>query len=253
MAFMANHPFQERELNARDEDGNTGCAACGRPPDVHPREVRFVSDDPWPYSAPAPSTRVESAPREPHVVRPFPVSSYKILDSNGMVTEVICGANEGRGLLCNYPPHPGDGHSWSAIDLMAQQERHPAPHQEQPLPVPNDGESMHDLVIRDILSRPVSWDLSYGRAARLRDQVAEDLLARKELGLARYGSLLQANNGRDALRDLYEELQDGAVYARQRLLETPEDGLGWHILADVYDDIVTGLVRVRRLRNAATE
>ena len=39
--------------------------------------------------------------------------------------------------------------------------------------------------------------------------------ARKQLGLERYDSLLQAHNGRDSLLDLYEELLDAAVYARQ--------------------------------------
>ncbi len=65
---------------------------------------------------------------------------------------------------------------------------------EQPMPLPNDGPSMHDLV-------------------------CQDMMARKALGLSRYGSLLQANNGRDALRDLYEELLDAACYIRQLIEE----------------------------------
>lgn len=123
-------------------------------------------------------------------------------------------------------------------------------HQDQAPPVPNDGPSMHDLVIADIMSRPVSWDLSYGKASRLRDQVADDLLARKQHGLNLYGSLLQAHNGRDALRDAYEEAQDLAVYLRQCLLEVPETSLEWTVLAEVYDDAVTALVRLVRVRLA---
>lgn len=32
----ASHPFQRRSLNALDENGNEGCAFCGRPRSVHP-------------------------------------------------------------------------------------------------------------------------------------------------------------------------------------------------------------------------
>jgi hypothetical protein len=123
----------------------------------------------------------------------------------------------------------------------------------QPSPIANDGPSMHDLVISDILSRDPRWDLSVGRARHLRDQVANDLLVRKNFGLEKYGTTLQARNGRDAVQDLYEELQDAAVYARQRLCEVSEDNLAWPYLYQIYDDIVTHLVTLRRLRNAATE
>lgn len=49
--------------------------------------------------------------------------------------------------------------------------------------------------------------------------VIRDIVARRELGISRYGTPLQPHNGRDALRDLYEELLDGAMYARQLMLE----------------------------------
>lgn len=64
----------------------------------------------------------------------------------------------------------------------------------QPAPEPNDGASMHDLVIADMASR-------------------------KEFGLAKYQSLLQAHNGRDALQDAYEESLDLVVYLRQEIEE----------------------------------
>lgn len=68
-----------------------------------------------------------------------------------------------------------------------------------PVPVPNDGPSMHDLVCQDIT-------------------------ARKAFGLARYGSLLQAGNGRDSLRDAYEEVLDLACYLRQTIAERDPAG-----------------------------
>lgn len=64
----------------------------------------------------------------------------------------------------------------------------------QPAPAPNDGPSMHDLVIADMASR-------------------------KEFGLRKYQSLLQAHNGRDALQDAYEESLDLVVYLRQEIEE----------------------------------
>lgn len=63
---------------------------------------------------------------------------------------------------------------------------------DQALPLPADGPSMQDLVLADIE-------------------------ARKAIGLQRYGQLLKADDGRDNLRDLYEELLDAAIYARKEL------------------------------------
>jgi hypothetical protein len=68
------------------------------------------------------------------------------------------------------------------------------PETDQQLPVHNDGPSMHDLVI-------------------------EDMAARKEHGLRKYGTILQAHNGRSALQDAYEEVLDLAVYLRQAIEE----------------------------------
>jgi hypothetical protein len=65
----------------------------------------------------------------------------------------------------------------------------------QQAPVPNDGPSIHDLVTADIE-------------------------ARKTLGLNKYGTLLQAHNGRRGLKDVYEELLDAVCYLRQVLEET---------------------------------
>lgn len=66
--------------------------------------------------------------------------------------------------------------------------------EDQPLPTDSNSPLMHDLVCADVQ-------------------------ARKELGTSRYGKALQANNGRDALLDLYQELLDATAYARQSLFE----------------------------------
>ena len=51
------------------------------------------------------------------------------------------------------------------------------------------------------------------------DLVTADLLERSRVGEQRYGTLLQAHNGRDALRDAYEEAMDLAMYLRQLIAE----------------------------------
>jgi hypothetical protein len=64
----------------------------------------------------------------------------------------------------------------------------------QPPPVPNDRPAIQDLVLADVAER-------------------------KRVGIERYGVPLQGFNGRDALRDLYEELLDAVQYLRQALYE----------------------------------
>jgi hypothetical protein len=49
--------------------------------------------------------------------------------------------------------------------------------------------------------------------------VRRDLESRERLGITRYGTPLQPNNGRDALRDAYEEALDLACYLKQAMLE----------------------------------
>lgn len=65
---------------------------------------------------------------------------------------------------------------------------------DQPMPTPNQG-------------RPI-WDL-----------VIEDMKARDRVGRERYGTPLQSFNGRDALQDAYFEALDLAVYLRQAIEE----------------------------------
>ena len=49
--------------------------------------------------------------------------------------------------------------------------------------------------------------------------VIEDMQARDKLGRQRYGTPLQAHNGRDALTDAYQEALDLCVYLRQAIAE----------------------------------
>lgn len=66
--------------------------------------------------------------------------------------------------------------------------------EEQPMPTPNDAPSVQGMVI-------------------------DDLRTRLAVGIERYGTPLQPHNGRDALRDAYEEALDLACYLRQAIAE----------------------------------
>lgn len=65
---------------------------------------------------------------------------------------------------------------------------------DQPLPEKNDNPIIQNLVILDIQER-------------------------MKVGIERYGTPLQAFNGRDALRDAYEEALDLTMYLKQCLIE----------------------------------
>lgn len=49
--------------------------------------------------------------------------------------------------------------------------------------------------------------------------VMKDMHNRNEFGKSKYGTPLQAHNGRNALKDAYEEVLDLAVYLKQKLVE----------------------------------
>ena len=53
------------------------------------------------------------------------------------------------------------------------------------------------------------------------EAVIEDMRSRDRFGREKYGTPLQAGNGRDALKDAYEEALDLAVYLKQAILERP--------------------------------
>jgi hypothetical protein len=112
---------------------------------------------------------------------------------------------------------------------------------DQQLPVPNDGPSMHDLVISDLDCWPESDEVLNA----VRDLLAE----RKRVGLERYGSLLQAHNGRDARRDLLEELADAVVYAHQIQVERGQ-GPGSGEAFEVYEHLASALAHAVQIPEA---
>src|SRR2546430_13113423 len=78
---------------------------------------------------------------------------------------------------------------------------------DQPLPVVNSEQDIQSLVIADIE-------------------------ARRKVGIDRYGTALQPGNGRDSLRDAYEEALDLACYLRQAIEERDRLGMsGFPVIA----------------------
>lgn len=65
---------------------------------------------------------------------------------------------------------------------------------DQPMPTPNGGPAIIDLV-------------------------HADLAERDRIGQVRYGTRLQPHNGRDPLVDAYQEALDLAIYLRQAIAE----------------------------------
>lgn len=116
---------------------------------------------------------------------------------------------------------------------------------DQPLPEPGAGQSMHDLVCEDIRTRWASGSIGAAPVAPAIDAVCGSLQERKRIGLERYGQPLQSHNGRDALRDLREELEDATVYCRQVIEEghlgPPFQRASFTVM---YDGLIAMLFRV---------
>jgi hypothetical protein len=105
----------------------------------------------------------------------------------------------------------------------------------EPLPVKNGRPYIQDLVVAD-LNEPQMLEAP-GSA-----RVKADISKRKEFGIKKYGTGLQAFNGRRPLVDAYQEVLDGVMYLRQAFEEEKEKGN--LVLADTiwfeYDALLTG-------------
>lgn len=85
-----------------------------------------------------------------------------------------------------------------------------------------DGEYLIETKRKEVISdnpATLEMDLPSEGGKDVVDLVIGDIEKRRELGIERYGTSLETNNGRDALVDLYQELLDGAMYCRQKIEE----------------------------------
>jgi hypothetical protein len=98
---------------------------------------------------------------------------------------------------------------------------------------------MHDVAI---------WDLHKNHSgSSVVHWVTEDLRARKELGLARYGQPLQVSNGRDPLQDSYDEVLDGMVYTLQAIYSEEPGAPNVSRLAVIYDRLVANALDLKAM------
>lgn len=58
-----------------------------------------------------------------------------------------------------------------------------------------------------------------GTGKKVIDEVVMDIKARSCMGEKKYGTPLRTFNGRNAMMDLYQELLDSVMYAKQVLME----------------------------------
>lgn len=80
----------------------------------------------------------------------------------------------------------------------------------------SDNEAIHDGGTRTTSSQPAPV---VNDSVPVSDQVQQYLQRRKEFGMAKYGTPLQAHNGRDALIDAFEEATDLVQYLAQAIIE----------------------------------
>jgi hypothetical protein len=109
-------------------------------------------------------------------------------------------------------------------------------HASQPQPAPTQS-TASSKVLPDVLCHPMlAGDNPINR------KVVADFESRAKAGTEKYGVFLHTHNGRDALMDLYQELVDGAMYARQASLEAEDRDI--EIMA-IYEETLRAVKRVR--------
>ena len=78
--------------------------------------------------------------------------------------------------------------------------------------------------------------------------VIKDLIDRSEIGKKKYGTVLESNNGRDALMDAYQEALDLCMYLRQVIEErnTPLYAICKDIKLDMDSLLPGAIVKVKK-------
>lgn len=94
-----------------------------------------------------------------------------------------------------------------------------------PPPVLNDEPACWDLVLAKLFDRPSAIDV----------QLVAHIGERDRFGIAKYGTRLRPNDGRDPLVDAFQEALDGSVYCAKWAYEAEQQHGRWsmeHIEAD---------------------
>lgn len=91
----------------------------------------------------------------------------------------------------------------------------------EPEPIHNFNPSVHDLLVNDAKHSALGFVRS-GINDYIKQLMIDLFRKRKAYGLNKYGTILQAENGRDFLKDAIEETVDQLAYIRQGLEENPK-------------------------------
>lgn len=75
----------------------------------------------------------------------------------------------------------------------------------------------------DVRDPATDQPLPKGGEVEVQQALINAIAARRELGIRKYGQPVMTHNGRNPLRDAWEEVIDLAVYLTQALLESGED------------------------------
>ena len=93
--------------------------------------------------------------------------------------------------------------------------------QKEPPPIKNDHPAVWDLVLQDIANPK----FTHPTQAKIHVMFIEDIKLRDLTGAKKYGVRLQPFNGRNAIKDAYEETVDTVVYLRQAIYEQEKSTL----------------------------
>jgi hypothetical protein len=119
-----------------------------------------------------------------------------------------------------------------------------SPNAPQPPPTKGDGPAIWDLVIDDLeQGRIVGCE---GKLVRL---VVADARERDALGEQKYGRRLRAHDGRDNLKDAYQEAADLTVYLRKECAQAETAG-AWTLYREALN-LFTSLRFALLLRDGA--
>lgn len=110
----------------------------------------------------------------------------------------------------------------------------------EPDPIRKEGATwVWPLVWADVDALPIE---PTAKAALLADMIDRD-----RLGWERHGGPLVDDDGRNALIDMYQELLDGAVYAKKARLQGGLDAHGTLRLEETYSKLIEMALQVRWL------
>lgn len=116
-------------------------------------------------------------------------------------------------------------------------------------PPQGDGRIVLNYVLdylRECKANSVLVDVSVRPEVFLRpnyDDLANDLLARAEMGLQKYGTYLRERNGRDAAVDLFQELCDASMYSAQCKMEGKPEGAYFEAIVNLTAQVAASIER----------